>query len=243
MRPACATPSDTTLLTLPPLLTLALHQTRGTRVNAFVGGGARALPVAARGGRVLAGPTDLMHISDWYATLADMAGVDISSENVIAAATGLPPLDSLSMWPLITGTNTTSPRNELQLSTQALVQCSTAAAGALNQSTCYKLVVGKQPMNGWTGPRYPNASGPQPTFIPKGWEHNCGAGELYDILGDPTEHVNLAAAQPALLAAMQARLAQLNEGYFDPKRGKPDHAACKAAKARGGYYGPFVNPK
>ena len=61
------------------------------------------------------------------------------------------------------------------------------------------------------------------------------------MLADPTEHVNIAASKPTLLASMQARLALLNKGYFNPNRGKPDHAACTAAKARGGYNGPFVN--
>jgi len=219
-------------------------------VNAFVGGGARALPAsAARGGRVLDDASgSLMHLADWYATLAEVAGVDISGENAKAKAAGLPALDSLSMWPLLTGANATSPRAELQLSTQALVQCNpsfVATAGAAAKPTCYKLITGMQPMNGWTGPQYPNASGPQPAEIPgagiSGWEYDCGDGELFDVLADPTEHVNLAAEQPALLASMQARLAELNEGYFSPDRGKPDHAACTAAKARGGYYGPFVN--
>ena len=167
-------------------------------------GGARALPASARGGRVLdSARGSLMHIADWYATLADVAGVDVSGENEVARAAGLPPLDSLSMWPLLTGANTTSPRTELQLSTLALLQCTTTATasdggqgggggggggggdghrggqgggggrlgingdggggggGGAPPASCYKLVTGKQPMNGWTGKLYPNNTGPR----------------------------------------------------------------------------------
>jgi hypothetical protein len=90
------------------------------------------------------------------------------------------------------------------------------------------------------GPRYPNATGAQPTFIPKGWMHDCGAGELYDLLADPSEHVNIASTHQALLASMQSRLQALNKDHFAPVRGSGDVAACEQAVRNGGFYGPFV---
>lgn len=48
-----------------------------------------------------------------YATFSALAGVDPTDEK--AAAAGLPPIDSLNLWPLISGANTTSPRTEVVL--------------------------------------------------------------------------------------------------------------------------------
>ena len=105
----------------------------------------------------------------------------------------------------------------------------------------YKLVTGVQPMTGWTGPAYPNKTGPMPSFIPKGWKYDAGSGELYDIVADPTEHHNIALDQPQILQDMQNRLAQLNRKNFLPGRGTGDRAACEAAQNRyGGFYGPWV---
>lgn len=97
--------------------------------------------------------------------------------------------------------------------------------------------------NTWTAPpcSYPNNTGSQPSFLPLGWEHDCGTGCLFDIIADPTEHNDLAGQQPALLGSMAARLAVLNKGNFNPDRGLPDRHACVVAAQRGGYYGPFID--
>ena len=39
---------------------------------------------------------------------------------------------------------------------------------------------------------------------------------------------------------MGARLDELNRGHYEPDRGKGDPAACKAAEANGGFYGPWL---
>ena len=44
-----------------------------------------------------------IHIADWYATFCNLAGVDSS------------PVDSLDIWPIITGYSTTSPLHEIVL--------------------------------------------------------------------------------------------------------------------------------
>ena len=54
------------------------------------------------------------------------------------------------------------------------------------------------------GPRYPNGTVPQPQ------SQDCGdAGCLYNVIDDPTEHEDLAAAQPDVLANLTARFAEL----------------------------------
>ena len=67
----------------------------GIRVNAFVSGG--YLPEKMRGQK-----TDgYIHLTDWYATFCYLAGVDPTDEE--AAKAKLPPIDSMNMWPLISG--------------------------------------------------------------------------------------------------------------------------------------------
>ena len=46
--------------------------------------------------------------------------------------------------------------------------------------------------------------------------------------------------QPHVLDSMGARLDELNRGHYEPDRGKGDPAACKAAEANGGFYGPWL---
>ena len=52
---------------------------------------------------------------------------------------------------------------------------------------------------------------------------------------------NLASSEPAVLAKMQARLAELNIDNFAPDRGSGDRAACAQARKYGGFYGPWVD--
>ena len=72
------------------------------------------------------------------------------------------------------------------------------------------------------------------------WLRDAGAGELCDVAADPTEHVELGAAQPTLLAELQSLLAKRNLGNFDPDRGAESIAVLRGLR-NGGYYGPFVD--
>ena len=80
----------------------------GVRVNAFVSGGFLAKVAAARLGSKLAG---LIHICDYYATFAALAGVD--KNDTRAALAGLPAVDGLDMWPYLSGATDASPRTEV----------------------------------------------------------------------------------------------------------------------------------
>jgi len=65
---------------------------------------------------------------------------------------------------------------------------------------------------------------------------------LFNVLSDPTEHDNVASAQPAIVKEMAARLAQLTDGVFAPDRGQPaTDLACKASADKwSGFVGPFA---
>ena len=79
----------------------------GARANSFVSGG---LIPAARRGAVEQG---FVGVEDWYATFCALAGVDKTDTR--AAAAGLPPVDSVDLWPMLSGANTTSPHAEIVL--------------------------------------------------------------------------------------------------------------------------------
>ena len=152
-----------------------------------------------------------------------LAGVDPTDHE--AAKAGLPPIDSLNMWPMLSGHNMTSPRTEVHVRADALVQ------GA------YKLLVGKMPGAAWAGPQYPNVSSAGHE-VRRG-ELNCAHGCLFNVEDDPTEHTNLANDDPERVQAMLIRLAALNHTIF--KRDMPpDDPACNVTAYS--YYGGFLGP-
>lgn len=215
----------------------------GIRVNAFVSGG--LVPESVRGTK----QTGLMAAWDWFATIAGLAGVqDITDRRGEAA--GLPPVDSLDMWPLLSGQAAESPRTELAIGDPAVPASdpsfrigAATLVGALIQGK-YKIIVGQLESSGWTGPMYPNVSfsGNPATD----WLHTCGntsdTGCLYDIFQDPNEHVNIAQQEPEVFARMLARVDELQKSVFSPDRGSVDFQACKVANSQhGGFWGPWVD--
>jgi len=196
----------------------------GIRVAAFVSGG--YIPEPLRGTE----QDGIIHIADWYTTFATIAGVDPTDQR--AAQWALPPVDGLNMWPLISGSNKTSPRAEIPVDTNTLIQGN------------YKLLLGTVPWSSWTGPIYPNSSSPTMNVDVN---LKCTNGCLFDLVNDPTEHSDIAKANPDLVANMTARLKDLRTGFFTNKETGEDscppnigtECACYAAV---NYYGNFFGP-
>ena len=212
----------------------------GIRVNAFATGG--FLPAAVRGTTV----EGLIGIEDFYTTFCALAGVDPT--DAAAAAAGLPPVDGLDMWPLISGANATSPRAEVIIGTTLAAATDsdsvTSVQGVL-RADGWKLLIGSVPAAFWQGPVYPNASGypsaRQDCGDPALPASDAGAGPgcLYNVLDDPTEQHDRAAEQPAIVAALRARIAAHNATVFSPHRGADDGLAC-AVRGPVGFWGPFL---
>ena len=74
----------------------------GTRVAAVVGGG--FVPLRLRG----SSSDVLMHMADWYPTLANLAGAVATDPAVVNGS--VHDVDGMDMWPAITGANASSPR-------------------------------------------------------------------------------------------------------------------------------------
>ena len=191
----------------------------GVRVNAFVSGG--YLPEKMRGQKTDA----YIHIADWYGTFCGLAGVNSTDEK--AAKANLPPVESMDLWPLISGQSTVSPRVDIPISYNTLI------------SGDYKILVGDVPQAGWTGPHYPNTSKPEGISV----KEHCGDGGcLYNIKEDPEERVNLVTSMPDVLKEMQTKLAEYQATYFNPDRGGIWPGACETALNKyDGFWGPFLN--
>jgi hypothetical protein len=172
-----------------------------------------------------------MHIADWLATFAAIVGVDPMDHKAAADPTHLPPIDSLNMWPMISGANISSPRDELVLSMST--QNSASTYGLILGH--YKLVVCAKCEGFFPGVHIPNS-----TNDGRNITNSCDPGCLFDLDADPIEHVDLASKLPGVLTKMLARGKYWSETvYQSPGGSGADPAATAQAIKNGGFWGPW----
>lgn len=217
----------------------------GIRTAAFASGG--FLPDLVRG-TVQSG---LIGGWDWYATFAGLAGVDPTDHR--AQAAGLPPIDSVDIWPLLSGKTDISPRKQIVIGSNVggwsngRTSANTTVGGLIVPP--YKLLVGYGVNNtinmaSWPGPISPNSSKISPDFADT--TMTCGRdpqnGCLFDVYADPTEHFNLAAEKPSLFKNLLKELDLKQKGVYSPLRdgGVNKNLACEQAKMNGNFWGPFI---
>jgi arylsulfatase A-like enzyme len=205
----------------------------GVRTPAVVSGG--LLPPAQRGAR----SAGVAHIVDWYATFCGLAGVPAADP-----AGPEPEIDSLDLWPWLSGAAPASPRDAgLTVLDHSMYRNTTTGAIRFGR---YKLLVGGSFSSGeapaagewgasWFGAFSPNKTFPGTAFYACPPASPC----LFDVVADPAEHNDLAASQPALLAAMLERFRALEATYHPPVEGPAAEnaelcAAAEASRARNG---------
>ena len=186
---------------------------------------------------------------DWYATLAGLAGVDPTDHR--AAQAGLPPIDSLDLWPLISGANATSPRAELHIGSNeggdrdaARDRGATLVGGLI--APPYKILVGDGPggiidMAGWPGPDSPNQNNTDYGRLTQVCGRTVETGCLYNVFADPEERANIIATNQGVWTKLLARMDEVQQTVFSPSRGATDPRACEMALKRHGFWGPFVD--
>jgi arylsulfatase I/J len=152
----------------------------------------------------------------------------------------LPPVDSLDLWPVLSGAAVESPHLELVMSSNAL----------LDVTTGLKLVTGSQNPAGWSSVLFPNSTSAETDVT---YAFDCAGGCLYNVTRDPGEHTDLAESMPEVLDAMVARLNALEAGFFQNgdtnvdacppdynKEGEDVACACwMGANHWGGFFGPY----
>ena len=206
----------------------------GVRVAAFVAGG--WLPQAVRGTKL----GGYAHIADWYGTFARLGGADPTDS--AAAAAGLPPVDSVDLWPMLSGANTTSPRTEMALVVDfAEFKNRHNLSNSVLISGKWKLLEGVQTQTYYQGPAFPNASSPPyGVLTDTSLLHLCRPACLYDILDDPTEQHNVAAKHLEVVATLRARLAALRPTKFQPESDKQELSCQAQVEKNGDFYGPWL---
>jgi len=205
----------------------------GVRTAAFASGG--FLPDNARGTKV----TGNIHIADWYATFCSLAGVDHTDK-----AAGVPDTDSVDIWHLLTGFNTTSPRHELPLAVDMHTEGPALHLSSVLIQGDFKLVTVP-----WDSVIRQKQAWPDETACcePACWVPQrvwCGTIEkprcLYNIREDPTETTNLVDKHVDLVSKMAARLQELQAYVFRPQDG--DTNDPRMATTARGHYGGYVGP-
>ena len=211
------------------------------RVPAFVAGG--FLPAASRGA-TLGG---FVASADWYTTFCRLAGVDPADAR--AAAAGLPPVDGLDVWPVLSGARATSGRRLqfLGSSDGSPDKGDTIVQGVIRVADGYKLIIGDVNPAFWQGPVFPNASGTG-NFTrlacgdPDAKGPARGPGCLFNVLSDPSETKDLAAVFPHFVVELRTKITEAQATVYNPDRGAPDNLRfCKQAiDVNGGFIGPFL---
>ena len=205
----------------------------GVRVPAFISGG--LVPPSERGTT----KGGLLHVADWYSTFLGIAGVPDPAND---PAPGFAPVDSLDLWPWLSGAAPASPRTTLALDHNRYDPCPTCgdAAGPRNVSGAliewpHKLLVGKvggESSASWYGTFSPNATNPvtNTSIFACGNDSPLG-GCLFDLSVDPEERNDLASQQPAVFARLLANFYGLKSQYHPPNENPPSDEAglCAAA--------------
>jgi arylsulfatase B len=218
----------------------------GIRVNGFLSGG--YLPLASRGKKTEA----LMSVADFYSTYGSLAGLSVEElRDSKADEVGLPPVDSISCWPALSG-ESASCRDEIPIGDTSSIKPNgdgDTLVGGIVRKDGFKLLVGaanKQHLVGQyvtTAPLWPNTSFPPltPELHPKVCGRTPETGCLFNVLDDPQENINLALSMPDLFLEMMERIDQWQTTVYSPVRGDTDPMACEQAEANGLYWGPWLS--
>lgn len=194
----------------------------GTRVPALFGGG--LVPSAMRGTNL----TGLFHVSDIYATVCGLAGVDASDGDIA-------PVDGLDAWPWLSGAAPASPRTRIVHEHSMFAPGN--ATGALRDGD-WKLIVNTEPWAGWYGEKSsghftPPRSGPTTNVQACSPTAPC----LFNVAVDPEERLDVASSNPSKVEELLAIFRSYDISYHPPRTAPVRNS--KACCAMGQYLQPW----
>lgn len=198
----------------------------GVRMPALLNGG---LLAEEQRGRNFSG---LVHISDFYATFASIAGVSPYDGDWA-------PVDGLDQTAyLVEGTASTSPRTRIVHQHDMFTGSS---VGALRDGD-FKLIVNTEDWSDWYG----DSSAGHFTPPEHGNTTNIQACSpmlpcLYNITADPLEQRDLAASMPSVVASMLTIFHSYDSEHHPPPTPPPSNATacCAVSATNGGYLAPW----
>ena len=200
----------------------------GVRVPAVWGGG--LLP-ASRYGLNISG---LIHVSDIYSTLCELAGVD-SDDGDWA------PVDGVNVWPYISGTNSTPPRTRI-IHEHNMFQVDANVTGAIRDGD-YKLIIATEYAADWYGDTSDGHFTPPRTGSQNMTKTACSplAPCLFNINLDPEERNDISSTSPAIVANLLAIFHSYDTQHHPPTAAPPrnDAACCAASKKAGDVVAPW----
>lgn len=173
----------------------------GTRAAAFLSGG--FLPDSLRGTH---SGDKFVHISDWYATFASLAGVDPTDDAWFEGE--VRPVDSVNVWPLLTGENATQPRPWMPTSEYGIIWGDYKLLTLGGQSNYYDKDSNHIMPYNLTCLSSSQPPEPKGTDSPVSGCVVCNSTNpcLFDIINDPNETTSIAADKPDIVARLQAKL-------------------------------------
>eukprot|EP01084_Bolivina_argentea_P210280 357976_1 len=176
----------------------------------------------------------MMHITDFYATFCYLAGdIDPNDKNPDSPS----PIDSINMWPYISGNVKESPRSII---VHDHLMYTNITQGAIRNEQ-YKLVIMNESTSSWYGQFSPNNSwNPDMRDI-----YACSVNTpcLFDVVNDPTEHIDLSEQLPNVTKSLTELFYSFNKEYHPPKREPPNDVDnyCNAVEANKGFVVPWIN--
>ena len=192
----------------------------GIRVNAFASGG--YLPKSVLGTTL----NEPIHIADWYGTFCAMADVDPFDKS--AEESNLPPVDSVNVWPLLSGSTDTSPRQKWLVHED------------LYMSGEWKYISGKtrNKESNWGGPVYPNQTTEHDPI--SNYNYKCPPqGCLFNVVEDMEERNEVSEAYPDVVEQMKAELLAERENIWSVDHGSDKACRTTAHELYGGFFGPW----
>eukprot|EP00911_Craspedida_sp_UC1_P001002 UC1_evm1s750 len=193
-----------------------------------------------------------MHIADWRATFAALAGADPFDYRAAHYGGGgvLPPIDSLNQWPVISGSVGVGADGHTDAAAAQPIRDSILLGKPDGQNGAFitwpwKIVVGKQGGKGiWVGPHSPNS-----TKV-KDNDPGCGTGRgdndracLFNIETDPTEHNDLSKSNVDMYKTVWAAYQKaLTEKPPFQTNDTPGYKNCTSAKAYAAAHGNLGGP-